>query len=181
MGQDKARLRLGKRTLSSWARETARAAGLEVRVIRKDLVARCGPLGGIYTGLRQSRSDAILFLSCDMPFITVEVLLAILDRLDPKTQAVFTNRDGHFGFPFLIRREASATVEAMIARRELSLQVLARNVQARPFRVPKKWARAVFNVNTPEEYQLARREWASSRTPSAPGRLKRTLQRLPSS
>ncbi|MBI3255114.1 MAG: NTP transferase domain-containing protein, partial [Nitrosarchaeum sp.] len=33
-------------------------------------VPRCGPLGGILTGLRSAKTEAVLFLACDMPLIT---------------------------------------------------------------------------------------------------------------
>ena len=71
MGVDKARLRLGGRTLLARVREHAAQLGFRVRVVRKDLVPPCGPLGGIYTAMKRSRADALLFLSCDMPFVTV--------------------------------------------------------------------------------------------------------------
>jgi molybdenum cofactor guanylyltransferase len=156
MGRDKARLRLGKRTLLGQIRETARSAGLSARVIRKDLVPRCGPLGGVYTGLQGTRSDAVLFLSCDMPFVTEALLHAVLERLTPTTRAVFAKQDGQFGFPFVIRREALAVVDGMLARNEFALQQLARELRATSFPVPKRLAAATFNVNTPEEYRVAR-------------------------
>src|SRR5437879_712927 len=37
-------------------------------------VPRCGPLGGIYTALQTTRAQVILFLACDMPFITTELM-----------------------------------------------------------------------------------------------------------
>lgn len=163
MGQDKARLRLGRRSLLGQIQATARAASLRVRVIRKDIVARCGPLGGVYTGLRAVRADAVLFLSCDMPFVNEIVLRGLVGRLTPKADAVFTEHDGRFGFPFLIRREALAVVEGMLERKELSLQRLAQLLQARPFRVPRKLAPTLFNVNTPDEYARAREQWAQTR------------------
>ena len=70
MGRDKARLRLGGRSLLSILRQVSREAGLPCRVLRRDTVKRCGPLGGILTALTSSKHEACLFLSCDMPFIT---------------------------------------------------------------------------------------------------------------
>jgi molybdopterin-guanine dinucleotide biosynthesis protein A len=74
MGRDKARLRLGQRTMLGRIRVAARATGLPVRVIRRDAVPRCGPLGGIYTALQSTRAEAVLFLACDMPFVTPELI-----------------------------------------------------------------------------------------------------------
>src|SRR5690349_6523011 len=78
MGGDKARLRLGRRTMLSIIRGTASDLGVPVRIIRKDLIARCGPLGGLLTGLKTTRADAVLFLACDMPLISRALLHKII-------------------------------------------------------------------------------------------------------
>lgn len=78
MGRDKSRVRLGRRTMLGHVRATAAQLHLPVRVLRRDAVPRCGPLGGIYTALSRSRADAILFLACDMPFITHDFLNQML-------------------------------------------------------------------------------------------------------
>ena len=73
LGRDKARVRLGRRTLLAHVRRAAKELGLPVRVIRRDLVPRCGPLGGVFTALKTSRADAELFLACDMPFVSASL------------------------------------------------------------------------------------------------------------
>src|ERR1700733_13460686 len=80
MGKDKARLRLGQRTMLALIRAQARATGLPVRVIRRDAVPRCGPLGGIVAALKTTRVEAVLFLACDMPFVTAELLEWVLKQ-----------------------------------------------------------------------------------------------------
>src|SRR5262245_53027899 len=52
MGRDKSRLRVGRRTMLTHAKQAAQALGLPVRVIRRDIVPRCGPLGGVLTALK---------------------------------------------------------------------------------------------------------------------------------
>src|SRR5687768_9364883 len=78
MGSAKARMRLGRRSLLGHVWRTAEGLGVPVRIIRKDLVPRCGPLGGIYTGLKTSANDAEVFLSCDMPFVTDDLLRKVM-------------------------------------------------------------------------------------------------------
>ena len=79
MGRDKSRIRIGRRTMLGHVRAIASQLGLPIRVLRRDAVPRCGPIGGIYTALARTRSDAILFLACDMPFVTSAFLNQMLN------------------------------------------------------------------------------------------------------
>lgn len=160
MGRDKARLRLGGRTLLGHARTVAGALGLPTRVIRRDLVPRCGPLGGIFTGLVTTQASAVLFLSCDMPFVTPGLLKRVIQAAKPKSKkpiAVFTTSAEGAGFPFLIRREALPRVERQIQEGELSVQTLARVLRAKRLRLPSSEAADITNLNTPLEMAAAKR------------------------
>ncbi|MXZ74078.1 MAG: molybdenum cofactor guanylyltransferase [Gemmatimonadetes bacterium] len=47
---------------------------------RKDLVPRCGPIGGIYTALRTAQTPLCLCVACDMPFVRPEFLEYMVER-----------------------------------------------------------------------------------------------------
>lgn len=158
MGSDKARLRLGGKSLVAHVRKAAIAAGLPVRVLRRDLVPRCGPLGGVYTALRTSRAELLLFLSCDAPFITRDILEAVLAKFSPQTRAVFVGQS-RVGFPFALRRNTLEQVSQLIAARQFSLQFLASAVKAKRLRLPSSQQFAVFNINTQTDYRTARELW----------------------
>ena len=160
MGRDKARLRFARTSLLARVRSIARKTGWLVRVIRRDAVARCGPLGGIYTALTKSHAEAHLFLACDMPFVSSELLTDLEGRLGPKECAVFTALDGAVGFPFCIRAMALPVIEEQIREKRFSLQSLARVLRARLLRIPKRRAIELFNVNTPEDWLDARHRLA---------------------
>src|SRR5690242_4227965 len=133
MGRDKSRLRLGSTTMLGHIRKNARATGLPVRVIRRDCVPKCGPLGGIYTALRTTRADAVLFLACDMPFVTTELIHFVLQQVRepagkaraPNGGALFVGSRGRAGFPFIVERENVESVRLQIQKGEFSLQSLA--------------------------------------------------------
>jgi len=161
MGRDKARLRLGGRSLTGLIRAAARGAGLPVRVLRRDLVPRCGPLGGVFTALTTTHAEAVLFLSCDMPFVSPALLRRLVTKFSRRTTALFTveKADAAAGFPFLVRREAWPQVEKLLGQKQFSLQHFSRAVMARRLRPPTAWCGQLLNVNTPADWALARRRW----------------------
>src|ERR1700684_529287 len=100
MGRDKARLRLDGQSLLARVRSVAVRTGWPVRAIRRDVVPRCGPLGGVYTALKTSRAGAVLFLACDMPFITTELIGKLVKLNRAGRLAVFVQGGEGPGFPF---------------------------------------------------------------------------------
>jgi molybdopterin-guanine dinucleotide biosynthesis protein A len=155
MGRDKARLRLGGQSLLARVRSVAAKTPWPVRVIRRDLVPRCGPLGGVCTALRTTRTESVLFLACDMPFVTAAWIGKLGKLSRARHGAVFTLGESGPGFPFLLLRAALAQVEEQMAARRFSLQSLAAKCRARMIRAPGG-ARILFNVNTPADWRAAR-------------------------
>ena len=159
MGRDKARLRLGPKTIVSQIRANVRRAGCPVRVIRRDLVPRCGPVGGVYTALKTTKRHVVLFLACDMPFIGIEVLHRLLDEYHSTRQAIFTSYSGRAGFPFVLPRWRIGDVARQIDRGEFSLQALVKYLRGRIIGIPQRLATQLPNVNTPREWQSAKKRW----------------------
>jgi molybdenum cofactor guanylyltransferase len=157
MGRDKATLRLARRSLLSHARQSARALNLPVRVIRRDRIVRCGPLGGIYTALKSNRAGAVLFLACDMPFITPALIRRLIRSLRIRDAASFVTLKRRVGFPFIIRTCCGALVKKEILLGRLSLQELAVALKARRLPMGLSQSAALFNINTPEDLAAARR------------------------
>jgi molybdopterin-guanine dinucleotide biosynthesis protein A len=158
MGRDKARLRLGGKTLLRRVQDVASKTQWPARVIRRDLVARCGPLGGVYTALQTTPADSVLFLACDMPFVTVELIERLIELWPSRTGAIFTRGGGggKVGFPFILRRNILAKVERQLAEQRYSLQTLAAGCRAKIF-AARLAGPALFNVNTPGDWEAARK------------------------
>jgi molybdopterin-guanine dinucleotide biosynthesis protein A len=58
-----------------------------------DLVQDKGPLGGIYAGMIHSKAGKNLVLACDMPFLTKELITALIDRIGEE-DALITQHNG---------------------------------------------------------------------------------------
>ena len=61
-----------------------------------DIFPNSGPMGGIYTGLLNSRNDLNLVLSCDMPFIKADLLNDLVLNADGNDIVVPWHRSKHF-------------------------------------------------------------------------------------
>ena len=158
MGRDKARLKLGGVTMLARIKAVAAetfGARVFVRVIRKDCVRRCGPLGGIVTALRTSKARAVLFLACDMPLVTPALLKRLARASHDGVRAVFVSQNARVGFPLLLPVKVLPRIEAQLAAKQFSLHALARSLRAHHSTLPA-WSRALFNVNTPEDAARAR-------------------------
>ena len=165
MGRDKARLKLGGTAMLARIRSvanefsTADSFAPRVRVIRKDRVRRCGPLGGILTGLHSSKARAVLFLACDMPLVSPALLERIVRAGRGGKRAVFVSHSGRPGFPCLLPPDALTVVEEQIAIGEVSLHALAKRLRAHRLKIPGR-NRELLNVNTPRDLEQAE-QWLS--------------------
>lgn len=156
MGQDKSMLRLGRRSVLGHVLATARELGCKIRVIRRDLTPRCGPLGGIFTALKTSGAETELFLACDMPFVSSVLLKKVIRSLGRQHKAAFIRTGGVPGFPFALRTSALPIVDGQIRRGCFSLRALARTLKAKPVRVPPAFAKELSNINTALDWQVAK-------------------------
>ena len=96
MGQDKRLLSVGDETLYTRSLSVLRAIFERVVVVvaqdsplvasdapvLRDVIPHCGSLGGLYTGLKEARTQWVFAVACDMPF------------LDPGTIRHFTSLKG---------------------------------------------------------------------------------------
>ena len=157
MGRDKSRIRLGRRTLLGHARAAVADAGCKPRVIATDLQLNLGPLGGISTALRSTRHSRVLFLGCDMPFLSGNLIKEFLAAATYGIGPIFTRHKKGVGFPFVLHRSDLALVEKQIDRGALSLQRLAKRLKARAWQPPASRVPELFNINTPADLAEAKR------------------------
>ena len=54
----------------------------------EDVIKEAGPLAGIYTGLKTSKTEFNLVLSCDVPLITKEILEMLIEAQDRQSDII---------------------------------------------------------------------------------------------
>jgi molybdopterin-guanine dinucleotide biosynthesis protein A len=109
--------------------------------------------------LKTTRKDAVLFLACDAPFVSVQLLEQLVLKFQAEPDAWFVAQPGRVGFPFLLPTVCLRVVARQLARGELALQSLAVQMKAKRLGLPRSLRLQVRNVNTPKDWESARRLW----------------------
>lgn len=135
-------------------------AAPDVQIV-SDAGKSCGPLTGIVTAMQTRAEEALLILSCDLPFLRSEHLVRMLSHL-PDLQkwdaaVARTQKRFHPLFALYHRRTQERFAEALQARSYRVMSVLER---LRVLPLEEDWLQdgATFNMNTPEDYETALRE-----------------------
>lgn len=124
-----------------------------------------GPLGGLLTGLRAMRHDRCLLLACDMPFVNVALArqMIALDAESDVTAIMTGSRVEPFNA--IYHRRCLTAAESAFASEDRSLGHLMTMLDCTlvPDAMiealdPERWC--LFNVNTPDDFGLARRHAA---------------------
>lgn len=183
MGRDKALLEIGGETLLErlarlltplvasltvlGAPERYARFGLEVL---PDAVAEKGPLAGLVTGLRASAATWGLFVACDLPYLDARFLRFLLGQARNVSEDAIVPETAHGLQPLcaLYRRTCLPVFERALAGDNAAIvhSLAALRVRRLDRALLKKFAFAetLFeNINTPEDYQRARRVWEAMR------------------
>lgn len=174
MGRDKALLPWGESTLLDYTLERLRTVCSDVRILSGpapryldhgatvvlDHVREIGPLGGIEAALASPGVAAGLFLAVDMPFVTVELLQALIEWAADFDAVVPVGGGGAQPLCAVYRVSCLEAVRACLKAGDYRMtgfwpQVRVREVaedELARFGVP---ATLFDNVNTPADYDRA--------------------------
>jgi molybdopterin-guanine dinucleotide biosynthesis protein A len=147
----------------------AAAAGLEVVA---DLTPGLGTLGAIHTAVVQSPCERTLVVGCDMPFVSARLVAHLAEVAETSGADVVLPRDetGYQPLCAVYGRGCAAALHERIARGERHAAVPPRGV--RVVEVGRDELAAIdpegllfVNVNTPDDYERARRLVEAGRAP----------------
>ena len=120
-----------------------------------------GPVEGIIEGLRMTKSDRMVVLACDMPFMNAEFINFLSDSLDqhPDALAVVPMHRGRpHPLAAIYRKAALTCFETNKKQGDLSLMGAVHHMTAVMLPVPDVYADCLRNINTKEEYRCLQKE-----------------------
>lgn len=130
-----------------------RFKGFKDVAVIEDLVKGCGPLGGIYTGLKAISNDTAFFCACDMPFLRRDLIEKLLDiSLENEyTCVVPYTSAGIEPLHAVYSKKNLGIIENLLKENNLSIKQLFKRCKCKYVEVGNEEAPSFYNVNTPEE------------------------------
>ena len=179
IGCDKATVELNGRPLISYPVGALRSAGLDVTLALRsgqeilaglddvsfvhDEFEGAGPLGGLHALLKWMPGEWALVVSCDQPFVRVNLLHGIMSHSDCTADAVVARTAERLQpMPGLYRKTCLPFVEEALAKGEMGLRDLLHHIRLYELegdeidRLDLEHA-SFININTPEDLANARR------------------------
>ena len=135
--------------------------GMGVRPIR-DVIPGIGPLSGIHAALKETKSEYVYILACDMPKIDLDYMDYMAQKLmhSPADACVTGKGDRVEPFHAFYGKRALSTIEAHLLAGENSIYYLLQKIdtlyisEAEARRFTTDWS-LFCNLNTPEDYLMA--------------------------
>ena len=124
----------------------------DVEVI-EDLIKDCGPLGGIYTGLKAISKDKAFFVACDMPLLSSELIKKMLNASSENDYGCIVPYTSKGVEPLhaVYSKKILQIIEDLLRGNDFSVNQLLKRCKCKHIKVNSQEAASFFNVNTQEE------------------------------
>jgi molybdopterin-guanine dinucleotide biosynthesis protein A len=111
-----------------------------------------GPLAGLYSGLKHSKSESNLVLSCDVPSIQTKVLKKLIE-IDDSSYDVVQVESQHQTMPLiaLYKKSCMKTFLTLLQKNERRLRFAVNQMHTKTLVLDSKWQELVRNFNTKED------------------------------
>jgi len=182
MGKDKALLEIDGRRIIEMVAERLRSIFDDVMVVSshspvyqflglkvvRDVVCEKGPLGGIYTGLLVSESEYNFICACDMPFLNLELLRFMLSQVNDDTEVIVPIVKGLVEpLHSIYSKRCLGAIRAHLEDDELRVRDFLSEVKCNYLsedliRRYDPDLLSFFNLNTPEDLEVAKRYLCST-------------------
>ncbi|MCO4821567.1 MAG: molybdenum cofactor guanylyltransferase [Flavobacteriaceae bacterium] len=119
-----------------------------------DIIKEAGPVAGLYAGLKHSKTDDNLVLSCDVPMISTEVLGQLLKPEFYSYEVVQIQSNGKT-MPLIARykKDCLTTCYNLLMQGERRLRLAVSQFNTKSVLIDEKHSDVVKNVNTKEDLE----------------------------
>ncbi len=120
-----------------------------------DIYKNAGPLAGIHSALTNTSSDYIFLFSCDMPFISLDLVISMIDEINNEShQALIPlHLNGAEPLHAIYHKSVLPIVKKLLENKSYRFQSLFNYIDTKYYHIDKKFNpdEVFFNINKPED------------------------------
>ena len=118
----------------------------------EDIIKNAGPLAGIHTGLKYSRTEYNLIVSCDVPFISIEVLKLLILNIDDKYDVIQILSGGKtMPLVAVYHTRCEEKIKQLLNEGERRVRFAVARLKTKSVVLENEMTKAITNINTLEE------------------------------
>jgi len=165
MGTDKGFLKLNKKSFIEYSMEALQPLVSQMIIVANnpdydvfkikridDLIKDAGPLAGIYSGLKHSKTEYNLVLSCDIPLMKTEILEKLIEAQDGCQDVIQIVSNGKSMPLIALYKKTCATIfYKLLQNDERRLHVALNQCKVKNIILNSEYDLFTKNINTPEE------------------------------
>ena len=133
--------------------DKSRFGALTNVIITEDLVKGCGPLGGIYTGLKTISHNKAFCVACDMPFLHTGLVSRLLEAAkdDNYSCVIPYSSKGIEPLHSVYSKVVIEDMEVLLRRREFQIRKVLGDHNCKYVKSRREEDGSFFNVNTKKD------------------------------
>ncbi|WP_304517105.1 molybdenum cofactor guanylyltransferase [Cecembia rubra] len=124
----------------------------------KDLIPEKGPLGGLYTSLCDAVSKFVLLMSCDMPFLSLEVIKALIAQKKDNSIIISELHNNILPFPGIYPANLRQIIHLHLQNERLKFQQFILSTAHLKINLDEEYQNQpeIFqNINSPQDKEKA--------------------------
>lgn len=119
--------------------------------VYEDMIKESGPLAGIYTGLHHSKNDKNIVLSCDVPFVSVELLNFLIKNSEGFDVTIPVKNNKPHQVIGIYNKKCIAVFKKELENNQRKMKVALEKVKLNVVDANSFDEKEFINVNTPQE------------------------------
>lgn len=131
----------------------------------RDIYEDCGPLGGLYTGLKACTSELCAVAACDMPYLEFGLYEYLLGFITEETDAVIPLLDGRRQpLAGIYKKRLELKVKEQLEGKDNTMKHFLDTIQVKYVEVgdQERYLAMLQNINTTEEYKELKKHEGSN-------------------
>lgn len=129
-----------------------------------DIYPNCGALGGIHSALQHSKSEHVVVIACDMPFISTDFITYMFQEIGDNDAVVPHINEQIHGLHAIYHRRCASIIQQQIEQENLKVRELFQHLTVKYLDEDaimrfNEDGLALLNINTPQDLAQAKQKY----------------------